>query len=211
LFHVKQPLSPTAFRAIAGADDETTKRLAAYLALLEKWQRQINLVGPGSMADPWRRHVLDSAQLVPLLPSGVPTVIDLGTGAGFPGVVLAIMSDARVHLVESNRRKCAFLAEVLRITGATATIHCGRIETLAPMTVDVVTARGCANLLVLLDYAVPLLSPAGVCLFLKGRSVEVELTESEKKWMMQTQRIPSRSDPTGVVLKLSEIMPRHDH
>jgi len=208
---VKHPLSPGAFRTMTGTDAETIERLVAYLALLEKWQRRINLVGARSLEDPWRRHVLDSAQLVPLLPAGTPTVVDLGTGAGFPGVVLAIMSDASVQLVESNRRKCAFLAEALRITGATATIHCGRIETLAPMTVDVVTARGCANLLALLDYAVPLLSPAGVCLFLKGRSVEVELTESEKKWMMRTQRIPSRSDPTGVVLKLSEIVPRHDH
>ena len=211
MFHVKHPLDPSAFRTMTGADAETTDRLAAYLALLEKWRRRINLVGSGSMQDPWRRHILDSAQLVPLIPAGTPTVADLGTGAGFPGVVLAIMGDARVHLVESNTRKCAFLSEALRITGATATIHHRRIETLAPMTVDVATARGCANLLVLLNYAVPLLSSAGVCLFLKGRSVEVELTESEKKWMMRTQRIPSRSDPTGVVLKLSEIVPRHDH
>jgi len=196
---------------MTGAGAETIDRLAAYLALLEKWQRRINLVGSGSMEDPWRRHILDSAQLLPLLPAGSPSVADLGTGAGFPGVILAIMGDARVHLVESNARKCAFLSEVLRITETNATIHNKRIESLATLDVDVVTARGCANLLTLLDYAGPLLAPAGICLFLKGQSVEAELTESRKKWTMRTQRITSRSDPTGVVLKLSDIVPRHEH
>jgi len=196
---------------MTGAGAETIDRLAAYLALLEKWQRRINLVGSGSMEDPWRRHILDSAQLLPLLPAGSPSVADLGTGAGFPGVILAIMGDARVHLVESNARKCAFLSEVLRITETNATIHNKRIESLAALDMDVVTARGCANLLTLLDYAGPLLAPAGICLFLKGQSVEAELTESQKKWTMRTQRITSRSDPTGVVLKLSDIVPRHEH
>jgi 16S rRNA (guanine527-N7)-methyltransferase len=195
---------------MTGAGAETTARLAAYLTLLEKWQRRINLVGSGSMEDPWRRHILDSAQLVPLLPAGALTVVDLGTGAGFPGVVLAIMGDARVHLVESNTRKCAFLSEVLRITETNATIHHQRIEILPSLAADVVTARGCANLLTLLDYAAPLLAASGICLFLKGRSVEAELTESEKKWKMRTQRILSRSDPAGVILKLSDIVPRHD-
>jgi 16S rRNA (guanine527-N7)-methyltransferase len=155
--------------------------------------------------------MLDSAQLIPLLPVGLPAVIDLGTGAGFPGVVLAIMSQARVHLVESNTRKCAFLSEVLRITETNATIHRQRIEILPSLAGDVATARGCANLLTLLDYARPLLAPSGICLFLKGQSVEAELTASGKKWKMRTQRIPSRSDPAGVVLKLSDIVPRHDH
>jgi 16S rRNA (guanine527-N7)-methyltransferase len=196
---------------MTGTGAETTDRLAAYLALLEKWQQRINLVGSGSMQDPWRRHILDSAQLLPLLPGGSPSVADLGTGAGFPGIVLAIMGDARVHLVESNARKCAFLFEVLRITEAKATIHHKRIEELASLAVDVVTARGCANLLSLLDYAKPLLAPSGICLFLKGQSVEAELTESQKKWRMRTQRITSRSDPAGVVLKLSDIVPRHEH
>ena len=196
---------------MTGTGAETTDRLAAYLALLEKWQQRINLVGSGSMQDPWRRHILDSAQLLPLLPSGSPSVADLGTGAGFPGVVLAIMGDARVHLVESNARKCAFLSEVLRITETKATIHHKRIEDLASLAVDVVTARGCANLLSLLDYAKPLLTPSGICLFLKGQSVEAELTESQKKWRMRTQRITSRSDPAGVVLKLSDIVPCHEH
>jgi 16S rRNA (guanine527-N7)-methyltransferase len=99
----------------------------------------------------------------------------------------------------------------LRITEAKATIHHKRIEELASLAVDVVTARGCANLLSLLDYAKPLLAPSGICLFLKGQSVEAELTESQKKWRMRTQRITSRSDPAGVVLKLSDIVPRHEH
>jgi len=196
---------------MTGAGAETTDRLAAYLTLLDKWQRRINLVGAGSMQDPWRRHVLDSAQLLPLLPAASASVIDLGSGAGFPGMVLAIMGDARVHLVESNGRKCAFLSEVLRITETSATIHHKRIEAVASLAIDVVTARGCANLLTLLDYAKHLLAPSGICLFLKGQSVEAELTESHKKWKMQTTRITSRSDPAGVILKLSDIVPRHEH
>ena len=195
---------------MTGISTETAERLAAYLVLLEKWQRRINLVGSGSMEDPWRRHLLDSAQLVPLLPDNSPIVVDLGTGAGFPGIVLAIVSDASVQLVESNARKCAFLSEVLRITETKATIHNKRIEAIQILAGDVVTARGCANLLTLLDYAQPLLAPTGFCLFLKGQSVDLELTESEKKWKMRTQRIASQSDPTGVVLKLSDIVPRHD-
>ncbi|MGF1641676.1 MAG: 16S rRNA (guanine(527)-N(7))-methyltransferase RsmG [Rhodospirillales bacterium] len=203
-------MSPAEFQAETGVDAATTKRLQVHLDSVLRWQRQINLVGSGALTDPWRRHVLDSAQLVPLLPVAAPTIVDLGTGAGFPGVVLAIMGASRVNLVESNARKCVFLAEVLRITATSATIHPIRIERLPALSADVVTARGCANLLTLLDYAAPLLAPTGFCLFLKGRSAQAELTACQEKWKMRVERIPSRSDPTGVILKLSEISPRHD-
>ncbi|MCP5368824.1 MAG: 16S rRNA (guanine(527)-N(7))-methyltransferase RsmG [Hyphomicrobiales bacterium] len=179
-------------------------RLELYADLLVKWQRRINLVGGGTVADMWRRHFLDSAQLRPLVPAGA-LVVDLGSGAGFPGLVLAILHDGPVHLVESDARKCAFLREADRVTGAGAVIHNGRIEALDLPRADVVTARALASLDRLLAHAAPILKPGGFCLFPKGRAVASELTEIGKTWNMTLSRIPSRSDPSGVVLRIEGI------
>lgn len=186
-------------------------RLEIYVALLRKWQPAVNLVSRDSLADVWRRHLLDSAQLAELVPQDRPvTILDLGSGAGFPGLVLAILESEQgrswsVHLVESDQRKAAFLATVIRETGAAAIVHHQRIETLASMTADVVTARALAPLPQLLDYAVPLLKPGGQCLFLKGAGAEDELTAAHKTWNMTVDRVPSRSDRTGVILRLMAI------
>src|SRR5262245_2955176 len=149
---------------------ETLRRLATYAALLEKWQAKINLVGPATLPDLWRRHFLDSAQLLPLLghPSG--TLVDLGSGAGFPGLVLTIMTDWRVHLVDSDQRKCAFLRQVALDCGVLdrVTIHAKRIEQVTGIAADVVTARACAPLVELLALAAPFVGQTGRCLFLKG-------------------------------------------
>jgi len=154
--------------------------------------------------------MLDSAQLVPLLPKGTDLrVVDLGSGAGFPGLVLAILSPARVELVESDARKCAFLAEAARITGVRSVIHNRRIETLPPLGADVTTARALAPLPALLAMAARVLAPQGIGLFLKRRSVEAELTESARTWKMRVTRQPSRSDDSGVILKLEDIARRH--
>jgi len=163
-------------------------RLASYLILLQKWQGRINLVGPQTMLDPWKRYFLDSAQLVPLLPEGRPRVVDLGSGAGFPGLVLAMMSDAEVHLVESDGRKCVFLREVARLTDTDVTVHNARAESLPSLRANVATARALAPLDHLLDLAKPMLVQAGMCLFLKGRAVESELTASKKNWKMRVRR-----------------------
>jgi len=192
------------------AEDDVVARLESYLDVLRHWNRRINLVGPDSLADPWRRHFLDSAQLVPLLPPGSPVVVDLGSGAGFPGLVLAVMTSARVTLVESNSRKCAFLREAARLTGTAVDILDTRIENLNIENVDVVTARACASLEKLLSFASPLLSSTGFCIFLKGKSAETELTEARKTWKMCTTTIPSRSDSHGVLLKISDIGPCHE-
>jgi len=207
---VKHRLSSSDFKTLIGASDDITNRLAVYLDLLEKWNRRINLVGPESMTDPWRRHFLDSAQLIPLLPAGNPVVVDLGSGAGFPGLVLAIMTSARVNLVESNTRKCAFLREAARLTHTSVEIHNYRIEGLNLKNADVVTARACVSLERLLNFALPLLSDTGFSIFLKGKSVETELTEARKTWKMRISTIPSRSDSHSVVLKISDIGPLHD-
>ena len=150
----------------------------------------------------------NSTQLAPLLPPDSPRLIDLGSGAGFPGLVLAILTPARVLLVESDARKCAFLFEAARVTGASVEIVNARIELLAPAAYDVVSARALAPLPKLFEYAVKLLAANGSCLFLKGRNWGVELTRAVKTWKMRATPISSRSDPTGVVLKIDDLSRR---
>jgi 16S rRNA (guanine527-N7)-methyltransferase len=209
------PLSPETFAQSANVSRETLTRLERYAALLIKWQGAINLVGRDTVPDLWRRHMLDSAQLAAHLPSsgtaGRPLVIvDLGSGAGFPGMVLAILAadHARhwqVHLVESDARKCAFLSTVARETGAAARIHTARAEHLAPFVADMVTARALASLDQLLIYAEPFLGAGSECLFLKGAAAADELTEARKSWNMRVEQLPSRSGPAGSLLHIREI------
>ncbi|MCU0893023.1 MAG: 16S rRNA (guanine(527)-N(7))-methyltransferase RsmG [Rhodospirillales bacterium] len=204
------PLTAEAFASLARVDEETLARLRLYLALLEKWQRRINLVAASTLTDPWRRHMLDSAQLLPLLPAGSAGVriADLGSGAGFPGLVLALMGGGEVTLIESDSRKSAFLREMIRATGAPARVETARIEALAPLAADVVTARACAPLRDLLGYVARHLSPAGSALLLKGRGAVAELTQAGKLWMMSVDLMPSQSHPDGHVIKLTTIRPR---
>ncbi|TVR96301.1 MAG: 16S rRNA (guanine(527)-N(7))-methyltransferase RsmG [Rhodospirillales bacterium] len=202
-------MTPAAFQQAAGIDPARLPRLQRYLDLLISWQARINLVGRATLHDPWRRHFLDSAQLVPWLPPGRPVVIDLGSGAGFPGLVLAMLTEADVHLVESDQRKCVFLHEVARATGTALTVHNQRIEALRGLAGDVVTARACAPLARLLDYAAPLLRPAGCCLFLKGRTLATELTEAAESWIIRTDQRPSLTDPAGAILKVEALRRRH--
>lgn len=157
------------------------------------------------MCDMWRRHFLDCAQLWPHLPSAAGRVVDLGSGAGFPGLVLAILGAGDVHLIESDGRKVAFLREAARVTGIQVTIHAARIEAVAPLCAGVVTARACAPLNRLLPLAWRHLGRGGICLFPKGKNIDAELTEARKLWNMRIGRVPSRSDPSGVILKLEEI------
>jgi 16S rRNA (guanine527-N7)-methyltransferase len=198
-------MTPVEFAAETGVSRETLARLAAYADLLTAWNQRLNLVGRGTVADLWRRHFLDSAQLHPLLPAGARTLVDLGSGAGFPGLVLAIMGGPHVHLIESDQRKAVFLREAIRVTQAPATVHATRIEAAPPLTADVVTARALAPLDALLDLAGRFVRPHTVCLFLKGRAAGDELTLAAKRWKMSADLLPSRSDPTGVILRLDHI------
>ena len=197
------------FRRETGVSRETLARLEAHLALLRAWQPRINLVGEATLDDPWRRHMLDSAQLLDLAPARsegpARRWVDLGSGAGFPGMVLAILGAGEVHLVESDRRKAAFLAESARRTGARATIHNRRAEELDPFAADVVTARALAPLARLLALAWPFIAQHTVCLFPKGRNVEKELTEARKNWTMSVEYLASRSDPSGTILRLRRV------
>jgi 16S rRNA (guanine527-N7)-methyltransferase len=206
----KRPLSREAFGDLLGVSRETLERLTVYLGLLRRWQPAINLVGPASLADPWRRHFLDCAQLAAHVPSAARSCIDVGSGAGFPGMVLALLGVAGVHLIESDRRKAQFLREVARATAAPVTVHAERIERLRPWPADVVTARAVAPLPRLLQLVEPFMSSDTVCLFLKGGSVAHELTEARISWHMVTERLPSRSHPSGVVLKLHGVCRARD-
>ena len=202
-------LTPRGFQDLTGVTDDTRERLEVYVHLLRRWGERINLVGRASLDDPWRRHVLDSAQLHPLLPADGGAVLDLGSGAGLPGLVLAIMGAPLVQLVESNGRKCAFLARARRETGVDVRLHHCRVEELTPFPAGVVTARACAPLPGLLGLARPFVEGGGMCLFLKGRKADKELTESAKKWTMDVTRTTSLSDPSGVILKVENLSLRH--
>ena len=204
------PFGPDDFQREIAVSRETMLRLETYAALLNRWTRAINLVSQASLSDLWRRHMLDSAQLLPLLPAVSAArrrvIVDLGSGAGFPGLVLALLGAGEVHLVESDRRKAVFLREVARETGSDARVHDQRIEDTPPIAADVVTARACAPLRKLLGYAQKIPGPAPgtrpCCLFLKGKQADEELTEARKQWTMRVDTFPSRSDPSGAILRI---------
>ena len=200
------PLSAQGFAEIFPVSRETLARLEAYAELLTRWSARINLVGRGTIADLWRRHFLDSAQLLPFVPDGTQSLIDLGSGAGFPGLVLAILGVAGVELVEADSRKAAFLREAARIAEATVTIRPCRIAAVPPHSVDVVTARALAPLDRLLDLAQPFLGADTVCLFPKGERAAEELTLARKRWTMTVALHNSIADPRGVVLRLHQVV-----
>lgn len=206
LFHVKQ--SP-ALPPEIGATADQIERLVAYLAVLEKWQRRINLVGRATLGDAWHRHILDCAQLVPVIRSWPmkPMIADLGSGAGLPGMVLAILGAGPVHLIESDGRKAAFLNEARRLTEADATVHPVRLEAYAGPTPDLVVARALAPLDRLLGYARAVAAPSGRALFLKGRQWRDELTAARAAWHIEFTHQPSLADPAGVVLDIHAFRP----
>lgn len=183
---------------------ETSAKLDLYADLLIKWQTRINLVAPNTLGDLWHRHILDSAQLHRLLPPN-PLLVDLGSGAGFPGLVLGILGVRELHLVESDARKIAFLREVARLTDTPVTLHNKRIETIGPLAADVVTARALAPLPLLLRYAAPLLGDRGIGLFLKGENAAAELAEAERDWQMRTELLPSLTHQDARILRVEQI------
>lgn len=209
----RDPLAPD-----ARVSRETREALSCYESLLRDWSRAVGLVAPGTLDAVWTRHFRDSAQLGPLMPARAdgraPVVLDIGSGAGFPGLVLAVLAATGagpaldVHLIEANARKCAFLREAARITGARVTVHRARIEEMTPFAVDAITARAVAPLPRLLEMAEGFLSFPGarpVALFLKGRSAHRELTAARKAWKMRVEVIASVTDPEGVVLRIGGV------
>ena len=202
---VRTALGRDGFARLIPVSRETLERLDAYVALLASWNRRINLVGASTMGDPWRRHILDSAQLLPHLPPRARVLVDLGSGAGLPGLVLAILGVPEMHLVESDQRKAAFLREAARVTGTAAVIYPQRAEKMPRLAADAVIARAVASLPDLLDIAEPFLSPHSICLFLKGRAAEEELTLAAKSWKMRSRLLPSLSEPGSMLVMLEAL------
>lgn len=192
---------------------ETLADYELWLAHLLKWNRKINLVSPSALDDFWRRHALDSWQITPYMPEKARRYIDLGSGAGFPGVSLAIAAksqnpESQVLMVESAGKKASFLKTVIRDLKLPARATSERAEKLEPETYDVVSARAFAPLERLFNYAQPFWGQDTIGLFLKGGNVEAELTEADKSWTYTHELIPSLSDSTGCIVKITGLSPK---
>jgi 16S rRNA (guanine527-N7)-methyltransferase len=189
---------------------ETLARLKAYADMLVDWNARHNLVAKSTLPDLWQRHMWDSAQLAALIPAQARSLADLGSGAGFPGLVLAAMRpDLSVTLHEATTKKCAFLQAAAERMALHVTIENARMEDLPRQAFNVVTARACAPLPLLLDYAYRFTGANTVCLFLKGQNVGSELTEAHKYWNMKASQIPSQTDPSAAIVSVRELGPRH--
>lgn len=189
---------------------ETLERLTLYVDLLHKWNPRINLVSKSTLAEAWTRHILDSAQMMAHLPKNARIWADLGSGGGFPGLVIAILAldqdqPLSLHLVESDQRKCAFLRAVIRETKVDATVHAERIETLAPLGADVVSARALAPLSSLLPYVLQHGRSGVTALFPKGRDAQAEIDEASKHWAFTCTRHQSITEEDAVILELGDI------
>jgi 16S rRNA (guanine527-N7)-methyltransferase len=202
--------------AITPVSRETAERLDRFVELLLKWQRVSNLIADSTVPYLWTRHIADSLQLIPLAPEA-RTWVDLGSGAGFPGLVLGCVladtSGACVHLVESNTKKAAFLREAARVSGAAAAVQHARAEDVIPRwrePVDVVTARALAPLSVLVELAAPMVKRGAKALLLKGQDVEAELTETTKYWNIEAVILPSRTDSIGRIVEIRALERRND-
>lgn len=194
---------PDALTGIVAVSRETAERLAAFVALLKKWQPAENLIAPSTIDTLWRRHVADSAQLTALFPGS--TWLDLGSGGGFPGVVVALLGAKHVHLVESNRRKCAFLRAAIRETVAPATVHEARVEeVLASWSepVDRISARALAPLADLLALAEPATKMGVPAAFMKGVDYQREVDDARSGWEFDLTVHPSRTEKGAAILDI---------
>lgn len=183
---------------------ETIEKLEIYISLLQQWNKKINLVSQQGMDQVWKRHVYDSFQLIRYLDSSVKSIADLGSGGGFPGLILALSTDIPVILIESDKRKTIFLREVLRQTKTQATVLCQRIENVNAISADVVTARALTSLTQLLEFSKNILNKNGYCLFLKGRSVNLEIEEAQKNWKINYKTFSSQTNADGVIVKINQ-------
>jgi 16S rRNA (guanine527-N7)-methyltransferase len=198
----------------ASVSRETVARLEILASELHRWQQVKNLVGRGTLDQVWERHIADSLQLFDLEPER-RSWLDLGSGAGFPGLVIGIalleQPGAEMTLVESNGRKCSFLRHVTRLTAAPVTVAQARLETVVPQrvgTVDIVTARALASLDQLLGWTAPLLKAGAIALFPKGRDAQAELTEARKSWRFDADVLPSRTDSAASIIRVRHVEER---
>jgi 16S rRNA (guanine527-N7)-methyltransferase len=200
--------------ALTPVSRETEKRLEAFVECLLQRQQTLNLIADSTIPEVWTRHVADSLQLLSLAPEALIWA-DLGSGGGFPGLPLACAlaqrNGAQVHLVESIRKKCAFLNEAARATRAPAVVHCERIEDFARTfrgALDVVTARALAPMPILLDYVRPFLKTGAKALLLKGQDVDAELTEASKYWIIRAELVASKTSASSKIAVIRSVEPR---
>lgn len=206
---------PEEFQEAFGVSRETVERLKLYETLLLKWQKAQNLVAPNTLSEVWHRHFADSAQLLNYI-GDAKIFVDMGAGGGFPGLVLGILLMERdgscVHLVESNSRKCSFLKDVARQTGAHVEIHNCRIEVFAIestiSSIDVVTARALKPLSTLLSLGQTFFDQGARGIFLKGKGTSAELEEASQDWTFHHETFESLTDPLGRIVELNDIKPR---
>lgn len=183
---------------------ETYSKLELYRQSLLEWQQKFNLVSSASLSDAWNRHFADSAQLFDLIPANAKTLLDMGSGAGFPGMVLAIMAEEKtpylkVTLAESIAKKTLYLNHVKEVTAANVKILNTRVENIKGR-FDVITARAVTGLSDLLKYAFPLLSRGGICIFPKGKTAEEEISSAKTKWSFDFESVPSKTSDEGQIL-----------
>ena len=189
---------------------ETEEKMRGLCDLVKKWNPAVNLVAKSTIADLWQRHLLDSAQLYTYCPQDVRSWLDLGSGAGFPGLVIAILAEKQrpemtVTLVESDRRKAVFLTEAARTLNLRAKVICERVESVQPQAANVVSARALASLTALCEHAARHLGPDGLCLFPKGAAAAVEIAEARRVWHFKVETHGSRTDTNASILALKEI------
>lgn len=197
---------------LAGYDvsRETMERLEIYASLLRKWNPAINLVAPSTLENLWSRHFLDSIQISTIADQSVQKWCDMGTGGGFPGLILAILAhesnpNRHITCIESDVRKATFLRTVARETGVSATVLSKRIEEVAPQAAEIVSARALAPLGSLLGYADRHLGSHGQCIFLKGENYRAEVEEALENWQFDLDTYPSKTNPDAVVLKIGDL------
>lgn len=193
------------FQTLFDVSRETMERLDIYAAELTRWTEKINLVSHASLADLWRRHFADSAQLVRLAEEQSGLWADFGSGAGFPGLVVSALQPERpMVLVESDQRKAAFLASTSRKMGVDVRIESARIEAVAPLSAHIISARALANLDQLLQFAAIHRAAGAICLFLKGAQADSELTAARRNWHIDVERVTSLTDPNATILKIRD-------
>lgn len=197
-------MKPEEFQKKTGASTEAMARLKTYESILKEWNQKINLVAGSTLGDIWQRHFLDSAQLAPLIGQG-QSVIDIGSGAGFPGLVLAAMGAENIILCERDVRKAAFLRTAAAAMKLKVEVINLPIEGIEGRRFDVVTSRALADLSLLLSLSAKLRKASTTCLFLKGKNLDAEMAAAQKEWGFDADRLPSVSDSEGVILRLSKI------
>lgn len=208
---------PQAFQDAFSVSRETIAKLELYASLLLRWQKAVQLVAPSTLSQIWFRHFADSAQLLRFCPSSIGTWIDMGSGAGFPGLVVALLARDEMQskhidrfiLIESDTRKAAFLREVTRQLGLIVDIYCDRIELSSTQGRvghgDIISARACAPLVQLLEYILPYWKITSMGLFLKGAEVDKEITQAYQRFNFKLEIKPSLTDPRGQIIQILDL------